>query len=60
MGTIIEYFAFPLAILAALFVLSMSGVLGIVPLVVCLALMAVYVANVWHRLLNNGRELFEL
>ena len=60
MAIIIECFAFPTATLLLLLVLSMAGVLGTLPLVVCLALMGVYIANVWHRMNNDGRELFRL
>jgi predicted PurR-regulated permease PerM len=59
MATIIEYFAFPLIVLLGILVLAYTGVLHPVATGVCLALMVLYVANVWHKILNDGRELFE-
>ena len=60
MATIIEYWVFPAATMIALLVLSLTGLLDTLPLGVCLVLMLVYMTNVWHKLLNDGRGLFGL
>jgi hypothetical protein len=60
MATIIEYFVFPTVTLITLLVLALAGVLDIVPLGVCGVLMLLYAANIWHKLLNNGRGLLGL